>query len=260
MKTNQLLDRRRFLQITTAGLAMSFSPSFSETRPLSPSRIKAVAFDGFAIFDPRPIANLASALFAGRGTELVNEWRTRQFEYSWLRTITGNYSDFWQVTGDALTYAANKIGLSISPGEAAQLMEGFLKLEPWPDVVPTLNQLRGEGLPLAIISDLTPRMMEACVANSALQRIFQCLLSTDQVRAFKPDPRTYGMGTAAFNLRREEILFVAYAGWDAVGSKRFGYPTYWVNRLHLPAEELGEHADATYADLNGVGTFIRDRG
>jgi 2-haloacid dehalogenase len=60
-------------------------------------------------------------------------------------------------------------------------------------------------------------------------------------------------------LSREEILFVAYAGWDAAGSKRFGYPTYWVNRLHLPAEELGEYADATSADLNRVITFIRDR-
>jgi len=191
--------------------------------------------------------------------ELANEWRTRQFEYTWLRTLAGRYADFWQVTAEALTYALNKTRLSASPSQVSQLMEGFLGMKPWPDVAPVLTWLKSEGIAAAILANLTPRMMQACVERSGLKGSFQYLLSTDQVQAFKPDPRAYALGTAAFNLKREEILFVAYAGWDAAGSKLFGYPTYWVNRLHLPAEELGATADETAADLNGVARFIRDR-
>lgn len=191
--------------------------------------------------------------------ELTNAWRTRQFEYTWLRTLAGRYADFWQVTEEALTYALNQTRIGASPSQVSQLMEGFLSMKAWPDVVPLLTQLKNEGIPAAILSNLTPRMMQSYVQSSGLNGAFQSLLSTDQVQAFKPDPRAYALGTAAFSLKREEILFVAYAGWDAAGSKLFGYPTYWVNRLHLPAEELGAPADETAGDLNGVARFIRDR-
>jgi 2-haloacid dehalogenase len=77
------------------------------------------------------------------------------------------------------------------------------------------------------------------------------------VRSFKPDPRGYQMGVDALRLRREEILFVAFAGWDASGARWFGYPTYWVNRLGLPAEELGVAADAVAKDLSGLPTFAK---
>ena len=51
-------------------------------------------------------------------------------------------------------------------------------------------------------------------------------LGTDEARTFKPDPRAYQLGVDALKVKREEILFVAFAGWDAAGAKLFGYPTY----------------------------------
>src|ERR1043165_3771246 len=70
--------------------------------PLAATRIKAVAFDGFPIIDPRPVGTRAEQLFPGRGAELMAAWRTRQFEYTWLRTLTRRYADFWLVTEEAL--------------------------------------------------------------------------------------------------------------------------------------------------------------
>jgi 2-haloacid dehalogenase len=95
--------------------------------------------------------------------------------------------------------------------------------------------------------------------SSSLGDIFEGLLSTDQVKAFKPDPRAYEMGVKALDLAREEILFVAHGGWDAAGAKIFGYPTYWVNRFNLPPEELGVMPDCTGTDLNGLANFIQSR-
>jgi 2-haloacid dehalogenase len=65
------------------------------------------------------------------------------------------------------------------------------------------------------------------------------------------------MGIDAFKLKREEILFVAFAGWDAAGAKSFGYPTFWVNRLGLPAEKLGVTADAVGPNLTDLVTFVK---
>jgi len=52
------------------------------------------------------------------------------------------------------------------------------------------------------------------------------------------------------------VLFVAFAGWDVVGAKWFGYPTFWLNRQASPAEEFGVEADASGPDLNSLVQFV----
>jgi 2-haloacid dehalogenase len=47
------------------------------------------------------------------------------------------------------------------------------------------------------------------------------------------------MAVDAQKLRRDEIVFGAFAGWDAAGAKAFGYPTFWVNLMKQPVKELG---------------------
>jgi hypothetical protein len=70
-------------------------------------------------------------------------------------------------------------------------------------------------------------------------------------------PRHRGKIATVRSLKREEILFVAYAGWDAAGAKWFGYPTFWVNRLHLPAEQFDVTPDATGTNLDDLVTFVK---
>jgi 2-haloacid dehalogenase len=82
-------------------------------------------------------------------------------------------------------------------------------------------------------------------------------LSTDRVRAFKPDPQAYRMAMSAFGLRKEEIAFAAFGAWDAVGAKWFGYPTFWVNRAHVAAEELGTVPEGAGKDLNDLAAFVQ---
>jgi 2-haloacid dehalogenase len=82
-------------------------------------------------------------------------------------------------------------------------------------------------------------------------------LSTDRVRAAKPDPRAYRMAVDAFGLPREEIAFAAFAGWDAAGATWFGYPTVWTNRLGAPAEELGAAPAVVGRDLSDVVRLAR---
>jgi hypothetical protein len=58
---------------------------------VSASKIKAIAFDGLTVFDTRSVAALAEQVFPGRGKEMSALWRTRQFEYTWLRTLGRRY-------------------------------------------------------------------------------------------------------------------------------------------------------------------------
>lgn len=250
------INRRQFLDASVAGLASSRLATAPLARSATRPGIRAIAFDGFTTFDPRPITALAEQLFPGRGTELGNAWRARQFEYTWLRTLMGRYVDFWRVTEDALVWSAQWLKLDLSREKRERLMQAFLQIKAWPDALPALKRVKDAGIRLRFLSNFTARMIDAAIANSGLEGIFEPHLTTDIVGAYKPDPRAYQMGINAFGLAREEIAFAAFGGWDAAGAKSFGYPTFWVNRMGLPAESLGFAPDGRGETLTDLASFV----
>jgi 2-haloacid dehalogenase len=252
------VTRRQFVELAAAGLTAA-APGRPVAGAVATRRLKAVVFDAFPIFNPSTVATRAEALFPGRGPALIEEWRVRQFEYAWLRALSRQYADFWRVTRDALSFAVRRLRLELDRDGRDRLMSAFLELAPWPEVAPALDSLAARGLSLAFLSNLTPRMLEANLDRSGLGSRFTRVLSTDQASTYKPDPGAYELGAGAFGVSREEVLFVAHAGWDAAGAKSFGYPTFWVNRAGLPPEELGVVPDGVGRDLGDLVRFVDAR-
>jgi 2-haloacid dehalogenase len=254
------MNRRNFLWFTAAGAATGLSARWMPPPGAGERRIEAVAFDAFPILDPRPVVALAERLFPGRGSALGEAWRTRQFQYQWLRALSSRYASFWQATEDSLEFAAEQLQLELTPEKRARLMNAHLELQAWPDAAGALRALQQSGMRLAILSNATPNILAAGVARSGLGDVFEHVLSTDTIRTFKPDPRAYRLGAEAFQLPPQAILFVAFAGWDAAGAKWFGFPTYWVNRANLPPERLGVQPDGTGKNLADLVAFVRAQG
>jgi 2-haloacid dehalogenase len=242
-------SRRMLLSQAAAAAAIATSKGAEADQARSMPVIGAVAFDGFVIFDPRPITAMSETLFPGRGLDLVAAWKTRQFEYTWLRTLMGSYVDFSQVTDEALTFATEQLALEMTPAKRMRLMDEFINLKAWDDVLPTLTTLQKMGIRLAFLNNFSKSMLETNVQSAGLQGFFEDHLSTDLVRAYKPDPRAYRMGLDHFKLPLEQIAFAAFGGWDAAGAKRFGYWTFWCNRLSAPTELLGANPDAASSGL-----------
>ena len=251
-----LSDRRTFLALASATVATYLLPAVTQQFHARPTRIKAVAFDALAIFDTRPVFALLNQFFPAQGVVLSNEWRTRQFESTWLRVAEKRYADFWQVTQDALRYAAQKTKVEVSAQQRDALMNAYLELKAWPDALPALTRIKQSGYRLAFLSNFTPRMLDACIRSSSLQGLFEHALSTDQAKTYKPDPAAYQLGVDALKLPKESILFAAFAGWDAAGAKAFGYPTFWVNRLDQPAEEPAEVLDGQGSSLADLVRYL----
>ena len=189
------------------------------------------------------------------GNELGATWTRRQFEYCWLRTLNRTYVDFWQVTEDALVFAFKAARVDLTPKLRAELMDAYLQLKPWPDSVAALKTMADAGIRLAYVSNMTAKMLNAITSNAGLAGLFEQVLSTDAVEAFKPDPRAYQMAETAFKLPRENIVFAAFGGWDAAGAKSFGLDTFWVNRVDAPLEELGVKPDAVGTTLAELAKY-----
>src|SRR5262249_28114494 len=155
--TVQSSFRRRFvLSATTALLVEPTSRSFAQSK-----RIKAIAFDGFVIIDPRPVATRAEELFPGQGARLMEIWRSRQFEYTWLRTLSRRYANFWEITQEALTFAAKATKLDLTADKRDRLMLTYLDLKAWRDVAPALRHLKEKGIRMAFLANPTAKMLDA---------------------------------------------------------------------------------------------------
>ena len=222
-------------------------------------RIRALAIDGFVLFDPRPIGVLAERVVPGRGAALVTSWRTRQFEYTWLRAAMHRYVDFWTVTEEALAFAVEATGVALSASQRDELMAAYLSLAAYPDVRPALTTLKAHHVRLTVLTNLSPRMLEAATQSAGLGDLFERRLSTDTAHTYKPDPPAYRLAVDALGLPREEIGFVASAGWDAAGAKAYGFPTFWVNRPGQPAERLGVQPDGVGVTLFDLVAFLDAR-
>lgn len=252
-------DRRKFLglsaKLITASAATSLVPNVLAG---SNGKIKAIAFDAFPIFDPRPIFGLVKKLYPKVGNEFSLLWRTRIFEYTWLLTSAGQYQDFWECIDNALVFTAKKLEVDLTTENHARLMNAFLSVKAFPDVKPVLSDLKSSGIKLAFLSNMTEKMLNSGIKNSGLEGYFDHVLSTDSVKTFKPDPKAYQLAVDAFGLQRKEIAFAAFASWDAVGAKWFGYPTFWVNRLKFSAENLGFSADGSGTKLSELANFVKN--
>lgn len=216
--------------------------------------VRAVAFDLFTLFDPRGVDRRVTSVM-GEGTTFAATWKTKLFEYCWLRAASGRYRDFDGLVRDSLLYAERAHRVELGPAQRADLAAAFCELAPWPDSVAVLEELRARGLRLAPLANFSPTMIERLLENGRMRQYFDFVLSTDRVRTYKPDPRAYALAPASFGLPRSQVAFAAFGGWDAAGARWFGLRSFWINRLAQPSEELTE-ADGVGADLRALSGLV----
>jgi 2-haloacid dehalogenase len=211
---------------------------------------KAFLFDAYGtLFDVHSVVEAGRALTSDpQALSLL--WRQKQLEYTWLRTLMGRYEDFWAVTEAALRFALARLGIVAGDEAVARLMEAYLSLATFPDVAGALAAMA--GTPLGILSNGSPRMLDAAVRSSGLGGTFRHVLSVDAVKAYKPSPAVYELGPRAFGVPAGEILFVSSNAWDVAGAKAFGYRTCWCNRLAAPMDRLGVSTDLEVMTLDEI--------
>jgi 2-haloacid dehalogenase len=223
---------------TLTACASAPPPTVSRTAGSSPAGVRAVAFDLFTLFDPRGVDSRVMEV-VGDNHAFTATWKTKLFEYSWLRAASGQYRDFQGLVQDALLYASRAHNVVLSPTARAHLEAAFVELEAWPDSKGTLTALRERGLRLAPLANFSPAMIQTLLTRANLREQFDDLISTDRARSYKPDPRAYALAETSLGLPRTQIAFAAFGSWDAAGARWFGFPTFWVNRFSQADEELG---------------------
>jgi len=183
-------------------------------------------------------------------------WRTKQLEYTWLRSLMGHYVDFWQVTGDALDFALDSCEIDSAASVRNDLMQAYLSLKTFAEVTATLTLLKKANIPTAILTNGSPAMIDAAVTSAGLDALIDHRLSVDELKIFKPDPRVYQLAVDALGIPADQIAFQSSNAWDASGAATFGFQVAWINRYGQAAERLPGRPVAEFSDLSGLAGLI----
>jgi beta-phosphoglucomutase-like phosphatase (HAD superfamily) len=101
------------------------------------------------------------------------------------------------VTGDALDFALETLGVQ-TPGLRDRLMTLYLTLDAFPEVPSVLASLKRAGLQTAILSNGSPKMLDAVVKGAKLDGLLDVVLSVEEVGVYKPHPKVYQLARLDF--------------------------------------------------------------
>lgn len=217
---------------------------------------RACVFDAYGtLFDVASAARACVDVLGDKAEALTAQWRTSQLQYTWLRSLMGMHADFWQITGEALDYAMDIVGVS-SGSLRRRLMDLYLVLTAYPDAKAGLKVLHRSERPMAILSNGSPKMLAAAVRSAELSTILDHVLSVEEVGVYKPHPRVYRLAVDRLHVSAEHVCFISSNGRDVAGGSAFGMKAVWVNRSGLKGERLPTGPVATIKRIDELPALL----
>ena len=218
--------------------------------------IKACVFDAYGtLFDVHSAVGKHRDRLGEKADQVSVLWRTKQLEYTWLRSLMKEHADFWKVTLDALGFSFDMHAIA-DTDLRDDLMNAYLSLDAYPEVPEVLSILKERRFRLAILSNGTPAMLDAAIKNSGIEHLIDANLSIEEVGIFKPDPKVYQLAVDNLSVQPREIIFQSSNAWDAAGASAFGFNVAWVNRFGQSRERLPGKPDFEINTLRELPDLI----
>tara|TARA_B100001250_G_scaffold34713_1_gene28030 strand:- start:224 stop:910 length:687 start_codon:yes stop_codon:yes gene_type:complete len=224
--------------------------------------INTCVFDAYGtLFDVNAAARIAAnepnrEVFKEVWPSVSSIWRMKQLQYTWLRSMTGSYIDFWSITQNSLDFALETHDLQNDLELKERLLALYWELQPYAEVSQMLKELKKNGIKTAILSNGSPEMLSGAVKSSNLDEDIDEIISVETVKVFKPSAQVYKQVEHIIGCSKSDVLFVSSNGWDIAGAAGFGFKTAWVNRLQDPIDRLPHKPMHIVEDLTSIPSFF----
>jgi 2-haloacid dehalogenase len=191
----------------------------------------AIGFDVYGtLVDPLAMSRALEPLAGERAGEMAAVWRAKQLEYSFRRALMRAYENFDVCTRDALLYAARSTGIELSEHDTETLLDEYLNLEAYPDVVPGIDALQAQGHALVAFSNGVEGSLRELLSRAGVLDHLDGIVSVNDVRTFKPSPTVYSYLAEQLESPREETWLVSSNYWDICGARQAGLRAAWLRR------------------------------
>jgi 2-haloacid dehalogenase len=219
----------------------------------------AIGFDVYGtLVDPLEMRSHLEAIAGDLAGQMARLWREKQIEYTFRRALMQKYENFDVSTEQALIFAANSLKLNLREEDRAKLIEAYRRLPAFPDALPAIRTLKSAGFKLAAFSNGVEASLRALLENSGILPYLDAVISVDDLKTYKPDPRVYRYLAERLGLPLENTWLASSNGWDAIGAKAAGLRAAWIKRN---AEDLldpwGINPDLVASNLADFASLLQ---
>ena len=218
---------------------------------------EALAFDMYGtLVDPVGISKQLERYLPEQALRLSEVWRQKQLEYTFRLAAMEHYEDFEQVTRKALDYALAVVGGELRPEQKDALIAQYNDLERFPDVEPGLERLKEAGHQMIIFSNGAPHMLQALMDAAELRPYFQGFVSVDEIKTYKPSPKTYRHAARRLERPIGEVRLASSNPFDDIGAETAGMKSAWVDRSGGLFDTLGSPPEIVVGTLTELADAL----
>jgi 2-haloacid dehalogenase len=182
--------------------------------------------------------------FVQRGAAAVarEAWFERLLDTTKALTMVGEFVPFGELA--VSTLRTTLAGQGIDPDEATQIVDALARVPAYPEARDALDAIDAAGLRAVVLTNGGAAQTKQLLAQAELEveRVF----TTEEVKAYKPDPRPYRHVCDELGIAPSDATLVAAHGWDVTGARAAGYDTIWIDRTEkcwpLPGDEPARRA------------------
>ena len=163
------------------------------------------------------------------GGKFAMAWRAG-YQPAMRRVMSGELG--WTLIDDLhrliLDGILDQFGLShVTEAQKRHLNKAWHRLDPWPDVVAGLTRLKTR-FTICTLSNGNIGLLTNMAKRGALP--WDCILSAEVFRAYKPDPATYLGVARVFDLPASDVMLVAAHQDDLAAARGCGLQTAYIER------------------------------
>ncbi len=191
----------------------------------------AIGFDVYGtLVDPLEMNRYLRPLIGDGAERFAELWREKQIEYAFRRGLMRRYENFVVCTRQALRFTMQVLGLPLSERDQVRLMEHYQRLQAFPDALPGLSALRGQGHKVVAFSNGVEATLRTLLEQADILAQLEEVISVDDLQTFKPDPAVYLYLAHRTETPLARTWLVSSNSWDVIGAKAAGIRAAWVRR------------------------------
>ena len=213
-----------------------------------------LAFDVYGtLVDTGGVVDRLSHVVGDDARAFSDAWRQHQLGYSWRRALMRDYVDFGTCTAQSLDHTAARFGATLSDDDRDVLLATYRRLPAVPDVAPALARLAARGLRLVAFTNGPVAAGDELLTSAGVRAHLADVVSTDEIRSFKPDPAVYHHLLERVATRAARVVVVSSNSFDVLGAKHAGLQGAWVRRTEADVLDPWDvEPDVTIAGLGDL--------
>jgi 2-haloacid dehalogenase len=183
-------------------------------------------------------------------------WYERLLGTSKALTLAGTFEPFQELALSTLRTTLASHGLD--PGRADEIVDALDDVPAYPEARAALSRMAAAGLPRVVLTNGSSSQTKRLLEKSGLAEHVAHVFTTEEVEAYKPDPRAYRHVCESLGIESAQAVLVAAHAWDVVGAESAGFEAVWIDRTERCWPLPGGERERRASDLEDAATMLAE--